>query len=146
MLGSLYVSTWIAAAGSILGGLVIQVVINHTYNFPICKLKTNNLDELIIFDIFNIAGSLLMIFYYFFMEKKSRFDFFTTQLEIEFQGGYRKLLKNLPIGVILLSKDNNPLFYNRLIGNIIVKKTGKLASRSPSFETEDQQKVKKEVK
>lgn len=40
VLGSFYVYTWIVAASAILLGVVIQVVFNHTYDYPICKLKT----------------------------------------------------------------------------------------------------------
>lgn len=75
---------------------------------------------------------MLTLIYY--VEYKNRFDFILAIQEATVQSGFRRLLKNFPNGVVILSNDNTPLFYNRSVGSIISKKTGKNSTRSPDFE------------
>lgn len=146
ILGSVYTYSWIIASVAALGGLALQISFNHNYVFPICiYLHSYNLDELIFFDIFYVTQFVLMGSLFYYMEYKGRYDFLCSTQEMSTHGSFKRLLKHFPNGVILLDNENMPLFYNRTVGVLISKKTGKLSTRSPDFEDVNQLQSYKEV-
>lgn len=64
------------------------------------------------------------------MEYKNRYDYYMHNLQIESQKSYKRLLKKLPVGILLLDKENKPVFYNSLIDSILRKKKGSSSGHS----------------
>eukprot|EP01022_Parablepharisma_sp_SALTPOND_P000858 TRINITY_DN105155_c0_g1_i1.p1 TRINITY_DN105155_c0_g1~~TRINITY_DN105155_c0_g1_i1.p1 ORF type:complete len:578 (-),score=74.27 TRINITY_DN105155_c0_g1_i1:335-2068(-) len=92
-----------------------------SYSFDIQSF-VQQIDELVMFDaIYFFAYALLVAFFYA-LEYKVRYDFFLNHTHAEFQKSYRKLLKNLPNSIIVLDQENNTLFYNRMVGQMIEAK------------------------
>ena len=81
--------------------------------------------------MFYVAAYFVTIMYYATMEYRDRFEFFSHIMQLEFHRSYRKLLNRLPNGIILLDKNNSPVFYNRVISKIVAKRSGHTSQHSP---------------
>jgi hypothetical protein len=76
------------------------------------------------FDVFNIASHGVMAAYYYYIEYKERFEYFSQLKQSEVHASYKKLLDALPTGIILLEESTNfPVFYNDHVEHMIRAKT-----------------------
>lgn len=60
--------------------------------------------------------------FFYVLEYKIRFDFFLQYTQRGCQKSYRKLLKNLPTGIVVLDCDNNPILFNRVVSGLIAQR------------------------
>ncbi len=97
------------------------------------------------FDLFYLVAYAVMCIYCYANESKDRYDFFYHRSQNKNNSSYKKLLKAMPNGVILLDESNTPMFYNQLVHNIITKRTQRATVTSPNFDDENQRKEAKAV-
>ena len=100
--------------------------------FQRVKLFFNRIyiDELVVFDMFYIAGYVLLITYFYALAYKERYDFYAHRSQMESEKGYGQLLANLPNGIVLLDNANNPVFCNQAIKKVVKRKLGQLSFSS----------------
>eukprot|EP01022_Parablepharisma_sp_SALTPOND_P019190 TRINITY_DN3244_c0_g1_i1.p1 TRINITY_DN3244_c0_g1~~TRINITY_DN3244_c0_g1_i1.p1 ORF type:complete len:739 (-),score=48.90 TRINITY_DN3244_c0_g1_i1:433-2649(-) len=81
---------------------------------------TSCIDEVVFADaVYFVAYGLLVTFFYA-TEFKIRYDFFLAYKQEEFQKGYRRLLTDMPVGLILFDERNKePVFCNKVITTLV---------------------------
>ena len=133
--GSTYVYSWIVPAVASLIGAIFFLVLNHMHAMVI--------HEIVFFDIFYVLAYAFLAAYFYATEYTNRYSFYLLHQQFVFQRSYMKLLKNIPIGIILFDKSDAPVFYNRFIGGILAKKTGQSSPSLLSIHSSEQRAISK---
>ena len=139
VIGNFYTCIWIVPSVACVIGLFIKIVLNHMQTCPI--------HEKLFMDLLYGGSYMIMAFHFYFISYQNRYNFFLSQKREEFQKSYYDLLKNLPVGLILLDLDNNPIFHNSVIKEIIFKKDNELLSDNCLLfgNNKDKKDIKKKV-
>jgi len=74
------------------------------------------------------------------LEYRTRFDFYLCYKQVELLGAYKDFLIDLPNGIIILDMENQVIFHNQVITNLILKRD-LLTSRLPERQTIDKDKL-----
>eukprot|EP01022_Parablepharisma_sp_SALTPOND_P028330 TRINITY_DN70804_c1_g1_i1.p1 TRINITY_DN70804_c1_g1~~TRINITY_DN70804_c1_g1_i1.p1 ORF type:complete len:673 (-),score=67.41 TRINITY_DN70804_c1_g1_i1:111-2129(-) len=135
--GATYAYSWMVPALACFLGAVFHLVINHLYKIPIY--------EMAYFDIMYAVAYGVLATYFYASEYQNRYDFYLVYQHEIFQRSYKKLLKNLPIGLVLLDKENYPVLYNRAIARIVSKKLERSSGSSQNNALEELPNVKTQI-
>ncbi len=100
---------------------------------------------MLVFDLFCVSAYGVLLVFYYASENKDRYDFFFHRQQNKANKSYKRLMKAMPNGIILLDQSNTPMFYNQLIFTIISKHEERSFSRSPNFDDEEQRRLAKPV-
>jgi len=101
-------------------GFISQIIFSFMSGVVWCNFFLIQLiDEIVIFNISYLLTFGLITTFFYSLEHKTRYDFFSTHKEEEYHKNYRKLLLNMPIGILMLERKNNEiLFYNKAISRL----------------------------
>lgn len=121
-LGSIYIRCWMAGASACFLGFAIKLYfiwIQKGFNY-----------ESIIFSIIYAASYLLLAIYFYLNEYGVKYRFYLLHKQEELQNNYHELIKNMPVGLVLLDLNNKPFFYNHAIEEIASREDNRLATEA----------------
>jgi len=122
IIGTVYVRCWLTASC----GCFISLIVKLYYTW----IQEASIYEISLFSLLYAVCYSLIASYFYINEYGIRCRFYLLHKREEVQNNYYELLKNLPVGLILLDLNNAPFFYNNAIEDIVAKEDSKVTMES----------------